>query len=284
MQANRDVKTTGFTLVELSLALVIIGLIVGGVLTGRSLIAAAKIRAQISQIEQFKTAVSAFQNKYDGIPGDLVLNKAKNLGFVTNGCDGVQGTRDGNELIDGWQGSPYYLDQFIGETGMFWEDLSASGLIKGAFPANGAVARDCLPYTDTTALSLSAGPYYVGNFIPSAAVGGGNFIYVYENNGTNYYGLSSVTGTYDGGEYRMLSSATLPVISAYDIDTKIDDGIPTTGTVTTNYLSYNTITDVNSAANDSATTCYNTSTATGIYSTAQNRGNGENCALSFQFP
>jgi hypothetical protein len=52
--------------------LVIIGLIVGGILVGPEMIAAAAVRAQISQIEKYHTAVHTFQSKYGGLPGDLM--------------------------------------------------------------------------------------------------------------------------------------------------------------------------------------------------------------------
>ena len=55
---------SGFTLIELSILLVIVGLIVGGVLVGRDLIPAAGIRAQISQIEKYQSAVNAFRREY----------------------------------------------------------------------------------------------------------------------------------------------------------------------------------------------------------------------------
>ena len=61
----------GFTLIELSLVVVIIGLIVGGVLVGRDLINAAAIRSQISQLEGFDMAVSVFKQKYGALPGDI---------------------------------------------------------------------------------------------------------------------------------------------------------------------------------------------------------------------
>lgn len=57
-------RETGFTLVELSIVLVIIGLIIGGVMVGRDLIKTSEVRSQISQIEEFKTAVNTFKVKY----------------------------------------------------------------------------------------------------------------------------------------------------------------------------------------------------------------------------
>ena len=60
----------GFTLIELSIVLVIIGLIIGGVLVGKELIAASEIRAQISQFEKFQNATNAFKLKYGCLPGD----------------------------------------------------------------------------------------------------------------------------------------------------------------------------------------------------------------------
>ena len=70
---------SGFTLIELSIVLVIIGLIVGGVLVGQDLIRAAYIRAQISQIEKFNTAVNTFYGKYQALPGDMNATTASAL-------------------------------------------------------------------------------------------------------------------------------------------------------------------------------------------------------------
>lgn len=61
----------GFTLVELSIVIIIIGLITGGVIGARSLIESGKVSSQIQQISEFKTAYSAFKLQYDAIPGDM---------------------------------------------------------------------------------------------------------------------------------------------------------------------------------------------------------------------
>ena len=66
----------GFTLVELSIVLVIIGLLIGGLLVGQSMIRTAKMGAFIRQIGQFDIAVSNFRTKYGYLPGDSPYHTA----------------------------------------------------------------------------------------------------------------------------------------------------------------------------------------------------------------
>jgi prepilin-type N-terminal cleavage/methylation domain-containing protein len=66
-------KKKGFTLVELSIVLVIIGLLIGGILVGQSLIESAKIKAVIKQISQYDIAMSTFITKYNQLPGDATI-------------------------------------------------------------------------------------------------------------------------------------------------------------------------------------------------------------------
>ena len=61
----------GFTLVELSIVLVIIGLIVSGVLVGQELIRGARTRAQVTQLQKFDTAIGAFTTLF-AIPGGIL--------------------------------------------------------------------------------------------------------------------------------------------------------------------------------------------------------------------
>jgi prepilin-type N-terminal cleavage/methylation domain-containing protein len=64
--------TRAFSLVELSIVLVILGLLVGGVLSGQSLIKAAAIRKQMNQINDIEVATLSFKDKYFSLPGDIV--------------------------------------------------------------------------------------------------------------------------------------------------------------------------------------------------------------------
>src|SRR5665213_3036991 len=131
---------TGFTLIELSIVLVIIGLIVGGILVGQDLIKAAEVRAQISQIEKYDQAVNTFRAKFNAIPGDMAVATASQFGFTNTNCTGGVGMRDGNGLLDGSTTAGSVL-QGGAETGMFWADVSsttAGNLIEGQFPNSGA--------------------------------------------------------------------------------------------------------------------------------------------------
>lgn len=86
----------GFTLVELSIVLVIVGLLIGGVMVGKDLMSAAGNRAYISQLQKYSTATNAFKLKYDCLPGDC--SSATAIGLANNG--------DGNGFVSGLQGWP----------------------------------------------------------------------------------------------------------------------------------------------------------------------------------
>lgn len=201
---NQAAAKLGFTLIELSIVLVIIGLIVGGILVGQDLIKSAEIRSTVSQLEKYSSAVNTFRSKYNGIPGDLL--NASNFGFDT-------GTplRDGDALLESSAGTAV---TFGGEVACFWDDLATASLI-----------GDSLNATSTCGASVSP---TLSSVIPIAKLGRGNYIIVGNNGGINYWALTGVTGiassvyTFDD----LLTGA-----EAFQIDSKIDDGAPTSGTV-----------------------------------------------------
>jgi prepilin-type N-terminal cleavage/methylation domain-containing protein len=275
-------RNQGFTLIELSIVLVVIGLIVGGILVGQNLINSATARAQVTQIEKYNTAVNTFRGKYGGLPGDMSASIASQFGFMGRGTGPGQG--DGNGVIEGFNGSVadgFYQD---GETLFFWVDLSVGNpswaganmginLIDGTFNTYPNLNYDPSPITAATA----------PNYFPAAKLGGSNYVYVYSTGGVNYFGVAPMNTWYATPN---TLTASIPVQQAYQIDKKVDDGLPATGTVTATWDSGNLNENapapaVNAAASDSATSCYNTTS--GTYSINISNGANPNCAISFRF-
>jgi prepilin-type N-terminal cleavage/methylation domain-containing protein len=288
----------GFTLIELSIVLVIIGLIVGGVLVGQSLIAAAGVRAQITQIEQYNTAANTFRGKYNALPGDLNAVTATQFGFTPRGQYAGEG--DGNGIIEGVSsnaaGQNYGTAEQAGETVMFWVDLSTANglkvnLIDGSFSAaspntllSGSYYSDASPYGPLTS-----------SYLPAAKIGLINYVYVWSWNSVNYFGLSAVSAVTNGN---MDSGAGITVLQAYSIDQKIDDGFPPTGNVTAQLndrgqewaaAGSGEISTPGASGTQatpgSSTTCYDNGNVAGTqkYSLEISNGSNPNCALSFRF-
>lgn len=190
----------GFTLVELSIVLVIIGLIVGGVLVGQNLIRAAELRATVSQIETFNTTVNTFRGKYNGIPGDFV--RAAQFALGTNG--------DGNGLVEDADADATTLTAHDGEMPQFWVHLSASGMV-GEIYADAGAGNATVPQT---------------NFPLSKHGVGGIIITAFE--GYNRYLIGANAAADD--DMDNLVQSTLRPEDAYSLDTKLDNGVPFTGT------------------------------------------------------
>lgn len=270
-------NNSGFTLIELSIVLVIIGLIVGGVLVGQDLIRAARIRAAISQIEKYNTAVHTFQVKYGGLPGDLEVSKATAFGFVTTNCSGSAGQRDGNGLIDSDGSSTPWL-QTGNETALFWKDLSDAGLIDfNISPVS------CVTGSNYISIGYNNSDPPVDNYFPKSKLDRSSYLFVYETNGYNWFELSGIVSVNIAGN--MLTSYNLSVAEAYNIDKKYDDGNPATGSITTNIVQNGTHQYLNGLAVDSPTTCahwYVNGIYNPGYSISVNDGNGLNCTLSFK--
>jgi prepilin-type N-terminal cleavage/methylation domain-containing protein len=109
----------GFTLVEIAIVLVIIGLLLGGVLKGQEMITSAKVRNLADQGSAIKTAFFAFQDRYRAVPGDYSV-ASTNINGVAGGAGGGNG--DGNGLVN-----------TNNDRGLFWLHLAASGFLTGNF-------------------------------------------------------------------------------------------------------------------------------------------------------
>jgi len=304
---NRDKSAlqSGFTLIELSIVLVVIGLIIGGILTGRDLMDVAAQRAQVTQMQKYSTAVNTFRNKYGYLPGDIPDPQASGFGFQARSTN--RGEGDGNGVLESYGDSSdsqaYGYATGSGELAVFWQDISTAGLIDTSviYNVSSNVPKIALNPSPNVTLTSSPG---IKDWLPTSKIGSNIFIYVFSLNGLNYFALSTVDTI--GGTVQSSENPGLTVQQAYNIDKKIDDGLPQSGSVTACYVNFNVVNyraiwaaggniqgagtggsgcAATTAATPYATTnCYDNTNVAGTetYSLSQN-ANVQNCALSFRF-
>jgi len=212
----------GFTLIELSIIIIVIGLILGAVMVGRDLLEAAKIRSTVSQIEAINTAAMTFKNKYGGLPGDLV--RATQFGFAGDSSPVRAGLGDGNGAIQNQAGvdtdSQNQLNYYY-EQGWFWIQLNQSGLTNTNVDVTGAWTASGCP---VTAIWDGAGKTSYFPMLPLS----NSFLFVYSINRVNYVEIADNCGMLTCSICRANS---LSPARAYSLDTKLDDGQPLTGIV-----------------------------------------------------
>lgn len=210
-------KSKGFTLIELSIVLVIIGLIVGGVLVGQDLIRAAEIRATVGQIEKYNSSVNTFRTKYNGIPGDISSANATAFGFIARA--GSAGRGDNNGLVDGIDAASPLSQVFTQESGFFWDDLTRANLVDGQFTSG----------VDAGSPGAVSAANVVTTF-PEARIARGNRVHVGSTGGLNYYMIAGI-GSTAATTGIMTLTANLTPTELFNMDNKLDDGLPLTGIV-----------------------------------------------------
>ena len=209
----------GFTLVELSIVLVILGLLVGGVLTGQSLIRAAELRSITTQYNNYRTALNAFKDKYFAVPGDMP-NATSFWGVAAAGATCITTIGTGTQTCDGdGDGIITLAGATSNEVFRFWQHLANAGLIEGRYLG---VTQGSTTYS-ATADNTPRGKrdnslwftFNWGTWTNAGVVFDGNYI-----------------NTIEFGGKRTNTDASGPMLlpeEVWNIDTKIDDGKPATG-------------------------------------------------------
>lgn len=184
----------GFTLIEIAIVLVIIGLLLGGVLKGQELIQNARVRNIISQQDGIKAAYFGFQDRYRGVAGDYLSNLAtQNIpGMATQGCAPANCGGDGNGVIN----TVTRQEPLIA-----WMQLSLAGFITGSYITNGTTAGE-------TTVNSPTNPY-------------GGFMQLI--NDVVFQGAGAVTRN------NVKTGAGIPATILAEVDRKIDDGNANTG-------------------------------------------------------
>ena len=225
---------SGFTLIEIAIVLVIIGLLLGGVLKGQELINSAKVKNLATDFKNIPVFIYGYQDKFKALPGDqtqaaldLQFPPANTATAATTVATLANGVINGN-----WNATTTASESFV-----FWQHVRLAGLAPGP--------------TDTT----------VTNYLPTNAAGGTIGI----QSGTTVVANSPLLGSAGAnpirGSYVICSSG---ILGKYvkQLDTTMDDGNTATGsmmaTPVTGYTIGTSIATATNSINDSDTyiVCY----------------------------
>lgn len=218
-----------FSLVELSIVLVILGLLTGGILAGQSLIRASELRSFATEYQRWITSTHTFRDKYSGIPGDIQnATRFWQLQMSGSGCTSNSGvtTISGTGRCDG-NGNGTLANSSAGytsgETFQYWRQLALAGLIEGTYSG----IADSDPDTSIIGSNVPGSKLNNGGWSIQYAYIGANAAYV---TGPNY---TSMTHLHFGAQ-RASEITTSPLLKpeeAWNIDVKLDDGKPSQGSL-----------------------------------------------------
>ncbi len=209
MKHLKDQK--GFTLVELAIVMIIIGLLIGGILKGQELITNAEVAATVTQVKGIDAAVTTFRDSYNAMPGDM-----DDASTRLPDCDDIDVCADSpnnsNSRIDD-QDPDEAAGEATTENVLAWVHLAVADLIGGVDTSTDEVA--------------------FGSLLPETELDGGYRI--------AYWGGGDLTGTAAdnsrAGHYLTVTlepGDNVGFIGAQQsarIDRKLDDGAPASGTV-----------------------------------------------------
>jgi prepilin-type N-terminal cleavage/methylation domain-containing protein len=183
----------GFTLIEIAIVLVIIGLLLGGVLKGQELITGARVRNLISQQDGIKAAFFGFQDRYRALPGDYA-SASTNINCGASPCFNGNGN---GQIESGATGAVAH------EEALVWNHLTGAGFLNGSYT-----------FADSGPVDASTPKNPYSSFLDLE----------YDNN----FGAAPLAATTQR-KHNLKTGAQVPVEIISEVDRKIDDGLPYNG-------------------------------------------------------
>ena len=217
-----------FTLIELSIVLIIIGLLIVAITSGSSLIRNAKLRSITNEAKQYQVAVNSFYMKFDEYPGDFnqQLPKVSSIGGVKEDI----AVGHNNDIIE-WVSYNSTGSVSVNEGSNAWLQLVASAILPSDITSNMNVIQ-MLAVGDTTLVPTT--------HFPTSAENAAGWIFNSDTQ-TNYVQLvKSFNSQFTSGASTLFSrplidgtegGGALTPADAFSIDNKTDDGLRNSGDV-----------------------------------------------------
>jgi len=228
MKKTFSSKKSAFSLIELSIVLIVIGLLIAGITGGASLIKSSELRSVMSEARGYAVAVNAFYSQYNALPGDYNVAVGSESTYV--------GDNDGKiEFAN--------VASIVAESNVAWYALDQIGAID-----------DALTYASVDG-ELTPGTNFPSSKIKSAG-------WIFSNvNSQNVVVLTAATEAASlGNEADTIANSALLPSDALSIDSKVDDGIANTGKLRSVINNGGTDTAVNCANTTTYTIGGNTKT------------------------
>lgn len=216
----RTHRTHAFSLVELSIVLVILGLLAGGIMVGQNMIRGAELKGVISDLSTYQTAYSNFRDKYQSMPGDM-SDATNNWGIRAGGsgndatCRDTFGSYTGTCNGNGDNRVDETATTTLFERFLFWQHLSLAGMIDGKFTGASGDATPELRVPGINMPKSTLGSTY--GYLAAYVIGP-------QSGSAHYYDGTYLVNTVSQAHGMMPDEA-------WSVDTKIDNGIPATGAV-----------------------------------------------------
>lgn len=213
---HRPYRTKGFSLVELSIVLVIIGLLTGGILVGKNILRAAQVQSLAKDFGVYEGAIMQFVEQYDGWPGDIT-NATDYWGTDPSGCPTNTNLVPRKETCNGDGGGTLSANA---ETFRAWQQLANARLIDGSYPGVTGTSSSiqCIAGVNCPATRVPETTILFDYLGSIAASNTGLFEGKYGN--FLWFGVQSTSQP---------DSTALYPKEAYNLDLKIDDGMPGLG-------------------------------------------------------
>lgn len=249
-------NSSGFTLVELSIVIIIIGLLISGVVAGTSLIRQAQLYSVISDMQTYQVAYNTFVSRYGFPPGDLPT--AQTI-WPTCAADPslLPCVGNGDGLVSYASLTAPNPNATVNEGGVAWRELSLAGLISAGISPVAAASNKG---------GASNAPGVIGQYNPLSKVPDAAYTMFEAGNavitGSGWGGAPFPTGLWADGKTNAVFiggpaaggspfyvGAALLSDDVYSIDSKIDDGAINGGVFTgANTGSFRTIEGYGAAA------------------------------------